>query len=183
MFRGVSRFISHNREISAGLLIMMFMCVLVVTTIQPAKSAKFVIAGWDYPDEYGQGIDEVRVYQNMSGEWDPLTPFGLYYTESTAIEINETATGVLIFVKCWLNNTVVGAIDFEDGKNYIRHNVSLTIVGDISGEVIFSLQNGTYSSGTDSQDPMFYYFYDLIIPFSPIGGQTYVALVTYEIFM
>lgn len=177
MSQRISRFISHNREVSAGLLVMMIMCVLVVT-IQPVRSAKFVLAAWDYPDDYGQGIEAARVYQNVSGSWVSLTPFDLTSGDSTALEINETATGVKILVKCWLNNTVVGAIDFEDGKNYLRHNVNLVLLGD----TVFSLQNFTYTAGTDALDPMFYYQYEGIIPFSPVGGAIYMAVVTYEIY-
>ena len=193
MYKRISRFLSHNKIISAGFLIVMILTVSVlVVSIQPPKSvvvpsvptgkAQFVLASWDYPDEHGQGIEAFRAYQNISGSWVSLTPFDITSGESTALEINETATGVKILVKCWLNNTVVGAADFENGKNYIRHNVTLTLIGDISAETIFSLQNFTYTTGTDAQDPMFYYQYEGIIPFSPIGGQTYRAAVTYEIY-
>ncbi len=162
-------------------LIMLISIVLIApsTTDGPQPSnPRFIIASWDYPDDYGQGIVAIRAYQNISGSWVSLTPFDLTSGESTALEINYTATGVKILVKCWLNNTVVEAVDFEDGKNYIRHNVTLTL----SGETIFSLQNFTYTAGTDSQDPMFYYQYEGIIPFSPVEGAIYTAVVDCEIY-
>ncbi|MCK5139626.1 MAG: hypothetical protein KAQ85_07285, partial [Thermodesulfovibrionia bacterium] len=117
-----------------------------------------------------------------SGSWESLTPFGLYYTGSTAFEINGTATEIMIDVKGWLNNTLVDADDFEDGKNHLRHNVIVTIMGDMEADIFFSQQNFTYLSGTDSADPMFYYRYSVTIPLSPIGGLTYVAVVYYEIY-
>ena len=162
----------------AAFVLVMLVSVLLIATPPQARSAQFVLAGWDYPAEYGQGIEEIRVYENISGEWKSLTPFGMLPKGSTAFEINSTATGIQILVKCWLNNTVVGAVDFEDGKNYLRHNVTLTL----TGETIFSQNNFTYSGGTDAQDPMFFYIYYVDMPFSPISGLTYIAVVYYEIY-
>ena len=167
---------NHRKKIS--ILVVLVVSMMLILPIRPAK-AQFIIASWNYPDEYGQGIEALRAYQNISGSWVSLTGgFDLTSGDSTALEINGTATGVKILVKCWLNNTVVGAVDFEDGKNYLRHNGTLTLIG----ENIFSLQNFTYTTGTDTLDPMFYYQYEGIFPFTPIAGQTYTMVVTYEIF-
>ena len=168
-----------------SLTILIMMSVFPVQIINPTQpnTAKFVLAGWDYPDEYGQGIEEIRVYQNLSG-WQSLTPFGYLsdFDGNDVFNINTTATGVMILVKCWLNNTLVKADDFDDGKNYIQHSVTFTRVGALNKTPIFSQQNFTYSAGTDAQDPMFYYHYEVEIPFSPIGGETYLADVDCEIY-
>ena len=167
---------NHRKKINV-LVVVVVVSMMLIVPIQPAK-AQFILAGWDYPAEYGQGIEEIRVYENISGEWKSLTPFGMLPGGSTVFDINSTATGIQILVKCWLNNTVVGAVDFEDGKNYLRHNVTLTL----NGETIFSQNNFTYSGGTDAQDPIFFYIYYVDMPFSPIGGLTYIAVVYYEIY-
>ena len=41
-----------------GFAIIASICAMLLVTIQPVNAqAQFVIASWDYPDEYGQGID------------------------------------------------------------------------------------------------------------------------------
>lgn len=173
----------YKHRIVGVVLILLIVPLFPIIAIQqptPTKTAKFVLAAWDYPDQYGQGIEAVRVYQNISGSWETLTPFDLTSGDSTTLEINGTATGIQILVKCWLNNTLVNATDFDDGKNYIRHSVNVTALS--TGDNVFSQQNFTYSTGTDALDPMFYYQYEVDMYFDITGGETYTALVDCEIY-
>lgn len=173
----------YKQRITAFIIGVLLFAIFPVTTHQSkqTETAKFVLAAWDYPDEYGQGIEAVRVSENISGSWVSITPFDLTSGEATGLEVNESATGIKILVKCWLNNTIVEAVDFDDGKNYIRHSVVLYQIGH-PFDIIFSQQNFTYSTGTDSLDPMFYYQYYVEMSFDIVGGLTYTAIVDYEIY-
>jgi len=42
------------------------------------EPAQFVISGWDYPDEYGQGIYATWFYENSTGAWNPVGDYHLY---------------------------------------------------------------------------------------------------------
>lgn len=171
----------YNRKIVASVSLIAIVGLLLVGTLPVTRGAQFVLASWDYPDEYGQGISGISISQNISG-WVPVTPWGWGpNNEKDVFVINYTATGIKITVWCELNNTVVGADSFDDGKNYLRHSVNITIVGDRASGTIFSKENFTYLGGTDL-DPMFYYIYDVDIPLSVVGGLTYKAVVHYEIY-
>lgn len=159
--------------------IIVILSVLLIATPPPVKSAKFVLASWSYPDEYGQGIDAIRLHQYLDGEWVALDGgFEVTPDDSTTFDISAFGP-INITVKCWLNNTLVGASSFEDGKNYIRHSV---IVSTLDNSSVFSQENFTYYQGTDALDPMFYYFYRVTMDFIPEYSTIYTAVISYEIF-
>ena len=47
---------------------MLLMASILFASVPPAK-AQFTLAGWDYPDTYGQGIESIEVFENSTGSW------------------------------------------------------------------------------------------------------------------
>jgi len=96
------------------------------TTTKPVKSAYFVIADiWDYPDEYGQGIDGFRFYENSTGSWvahpfymEGLGAFYFLHEYDDGYILNwsvGTQKTMKIRVYCSLNQTFVGAASTAEG--------------------------------------------------------------------
>ena len=171
-----------KRKIITVALLGLFICsLLILVPVQPVQqeiqkgTSTFVISSWSYPDEYGQGISGIFITENSTGDW--LTFGTIDYDDVTEIEWNAS---LFIRLTCFahFNNTLVGAVDVADGKNYHRHNVTVTS----SGVTVFSQQNFTYISGIDYSDPIWDYSYFVILNFLPEQGQIYVVTVTYEVF-
>ena len=162
---------------SVAIIIMALICLVGVATIQPAKAnPQFIISSWEYPDEYGQGINLFAFYENSTGAW---VEYGDAYEPDQSYIVNWNTSGS-IKLRCYafLNSTLTGAIDEDDGKNYLRHNVTVTS----AGQSIFSQSNFTYYNFADILDPMWYYGYEVVLNFLPLEGQVYIVTVTYEVF-
>ena len=174
-----------NHRIKAGVLITALIVVMfAIATVPPINEvgpsvptgkAQFVLASWDYPDEYGQGIEMFAFYENSTGAW--LSYGDVYeHDQSYIVEWN---VSLFIKLRCYtfFNSTFAGAIDTTDGQNYQRHNV--TVTGE--GKIVFSKQNFTYYSVSDILDPMWYYGYEVVLNFIP-QFMHYRVTVTYEIY-
>ena len=161
---------------------MLTLSVLVVSN-HPSKStvkeleqpAQFVLAEWDFPDKYGQGIDTITVYENSTGAWVSVGNYE--YDEESSLEWN-ASVAIKLKVWTWFNSTLTGAGSTNEGKLYQRHNVIVVSLG----ETVFSQQNFTYSNVYTEAAPMWYYVYDVILEFLPVAGAIYTVVVTYEIF-
>jgi hypothetical protein len=155
--------------------------LLFVTVPRAQANPTFIIASWAYPDQYGQGIDAFTVYENSTGAWLIVGGFGpnVIYSDSGIFE--NWSVGVSIKLKCsfYLNNTVVGADDLADGRNYFRHTVTVT---NFNKTVVFSQTNFTYFSSSSAYDPMFIYDYTVVLNFIPVYSEVYTATITYEVF-
>ncbi len=165
-----------------ALLIMFLVIALVLvyhdSRVEPITTTKnesqFVIASWDYPDEYGQGLLEIRVNENSTGAW--VLVDDRRYNETQNYDWNTNAS-IQLYVWMWLNSTLTGASDLEDGRNYLQCNVTVTSLG----ETIFSQQNFTFQDENDYDD-MYLYEYDVILNFIPVSGTIYIVTVTYEVY-
>lgn len=145
---------------------------------QPEKHAYFQIASWSYPDEYGQGIEAIRAYQYQGAAWVAIDGgFDVGNTESTTFDI-EAGGAINITVKCWLNNSIVGAADIDAAKNYLSHSV---IVSTPLNASVFSQVNFTYLADSDALDPLFYYQYQVTLAFSPEEATTYTAVIDQDV--
>jgi len=151
---------------------------LLVTSIPPAK-AQFVLASWSFPDEYGQGIETLTVYENSTGSWLAVGGFSpnVDHSDAGVFEWNGSV-GIKVRVDCWLNSTLVGVASTDAGKNYLRHNVTVT---DFEGTTVFSQQNFTYYAAGALGD-MYEYYYDVVLNFVVGYDQVYTATITYEVF-
>ena len=184
---------SRRKKAYASILVLLTMSLLIAVAFVPQSSfipqakaqSQFVIASWEYPDEYGQGIDGMKFWENSTGAWVAApyyTDLGAFYYVNPDIAdytYNVTAGASLkLRVDTLLNATLTGATDLADGQNYQQHSVIVTCLG----ETIFSQQNFTYSDSDDLGAPMYYYEYEVILDFLTMQGQIYVVTVTYEIF-
>ena len=169
-------------------VVMIFLILGVFLTRLPQQAqAHFVIAGWDYPDEYDQGIFGMKFWENSTGEWlgaPWYSELGQFFWCSPSMPddytYNVTAGASLkVRVDTTLNATLTGATDLEDGKNYFRTSVTVTWVGTI----VFSQQNLTsLVNEDDSGDPIYYYEYEVVLDFILVSGQVYTVTVIYEVF-
>lgn len=166
-------------RIVATITIIAILSVLIVAA-PPSRSAKFFLSEWDFPDEYGQGIESLIIYQNVSGVWTALDPSGVNHTDELNIyNISEGQyASIRVVVKCLLNKTLVNVSSLSEGMNYIRHNGVLLH----HNLPIITLENFTYWTGTTVDDPIYTYFYNATFVFSPIGGLSYMALIDCEIY-
>jgi len=144
----------------------------------PYTQPRFVIASWDFPDEYGQGIEGFFLYGNSSGSWVSVDG---YYTYDDDNIFNWTV-GEAIKLECytWFSSTLTGATSAANGKNFQRHNVN---VRNGLGETVFSKQNFTYySCDTGIDPPLWFYEYYVVLNFLPVFGEYYTVTITYEVF-
>ena len=183
-----------NRKKPIGIILIVLTMLLLVSSTPPAR-AQFVLASWDNPDEYGQGIDGVRFYENSTSAWlaapwythyypDYHEELGTFYYlgyEQDNYFLNWSA-GVCMKLRVydWINMTLVGAETVEQGKNFLRNSVSVTL----ASEIVFSQQNFTfYSCGwIPEYGDIAVYQYEVILDFLPSTGGIYTLTITYEIF-
>jgi len=168
-----------NRKITGALIISLCVCLMpVVVSVPPANAnPKFIIASWDYPDEYGQGIETFDVYENSTGSWVNVGgPSD--WDESGIFDWNAS---VAIKLKCWtwFNSTLTGVGSTNEGKLYQQHNV---IVTQNNRTIVFSQQNFTYSNVYTDAAPMWLYVYEIVLNFLPVAGQIYTITIDYEVY-
>ena len=172
----------NRKKIYSVILVLSILLILVVsvpqaTQPQPAK-AQFVIAEWDYPaDQYGQGIKLFHFYDNSTGSWVEFSTLTGYKPDNSSNVECPAGVGIKIRISTSLNSTLLGLGGETEGFNFIRHNLTVTSLG----ETIFSQQNFTmFNYGHIGA--MYSYNYEVILGFLPVQGTIYTLTFTYEIF-
>ncbi len=168
-----------KNKLYAWVLLMAIVLGLGFASIQPTK-AKFVLAYDFSPDNDGNAVAYINAY--FDGDYngtmynDPDS-----YPDATPTPTLEALEGTVITLRvgCWLNATYADVGSLAEGRNVIRHSVSVLAV---NTSVIWSQQNFTYFSGTDALAPMYFYDYDVILDFVPVSGQVYTVIIIYEVF-
>jgi len=145
----------------------------------PADTTQFVLSSWDYPDEYGQGIESIYAYENSSGSYVEYP--GSPYSSSDNIQLEKNITGyVWLQLICWFNRSHVGIPNiFPQGINRIRHTVNVT---QSNGTVVFSQTNFTKTASSQAFDPLWWLRYDVVLAFQPTAGEVYTATISYDIY-
>lgn len=190
-----SKTIDTNRVkrilIVSAMIAMMFVTLGYVLTNDPHfqdlfendPNPKFVISQWSYPDQYGQGMEWFYLYEKTyGGAGYELKYFINYYNDTSQISWN-SSTGMKLKVACWLNSTLTGSSGLNDGKNHLRHNIT---VRNGYGIVVWNQDNFTYEDGDDTiNPPLWRYVYYVEIPEDTLShtGITgmYTITVTYEV--
>ena len=174
---------SKRKLITVALLGLFICSMLILVPVQPVTqtqeetgTSQFVISSWDFPDEYGQGIQLIEVYENSTASWVFVPPLH-YYNNISAVEWNASVF-IKLRVGVFLNHTLVDVVDITGGKNHIRLNVSVTSIT----ATLFSQQNLTYFGYDDLFDPIWYYMYEVVLNFLPQSGEIYIVTITYEVF-
>lgn len=141
------------------------------------QTASFVLAEWEFPDEYGQGIEVFDVFENSTGSWQNVG--GPTMHDESGVFDWEVGVAIRLDVWTWFNSSLMGAETTNEGKLYQRHNVTVTSIDDT---IVFSQQNFTYQYGDPIDPPMFIYMYRVVLDFLPVAGERYTVTVGYEIF-
>lgn len=166
--------------LSIGLLVASIPPMIQEVSIKQS-TAQFVLAvdSWSYPDEYGQGLQRVDIVFANGTTYDVCGWFYPYET-FTNFESDEWFfnTSMIVSVGTWLNSTLVGVATLEDGLNYIRHSITVSILG----ETVFSQQNFTYDTGLDAAAPMYYYAHNITLNCFNTYGAIYEITVDYEVY-
>ena len=175
----------YNRRIigACAIMVMLGFVMLAVVSVPPAKvvlgpsgEAQFVLAEWDYPDEYGQGIEAIEVYENSTGSWVLYDTY--FYDDETILEWN-ASVAIKFFCWTWFNSTLVGVSTTNEGKRYQQHDVIVTSVE----TTVFSQQNFTYQyADSGIEPPLWYYGYMVVLNFLPVSGAIYTVTINYEVF-
>ena len=140
---------------------------------------------YGFPDEYGQGIQGIWIFENSTGSWEPFY-FARWDDVPSAnppyvFEWN-VSTGIKIEVFGYINYTLVGFNTVDEGKLYQRHYISVV---DRNNTLLFSQQNLTYVSAHNTTYPpndVWAYRYDAILDFAQDYGEYYTVTVVYEIY-
>jgi len=168
---------NNKTKLCSSLTFLIIVTMMLFVSIPPAK-AQFVLASWDYPDEYGQGIESIAITENSTGSWLPGTTID--YDEASELDWPYIGAAIKLRVYTWFNSTFIGAIDPDDGKNYQCHNVT---VKNFAGTTLFSKANFTYVGCYPSiNPPLWKYYYDVILDFLVDYGEIYTVTVIYKIF-
>lgn len=170
-------------KLFAWAIVMSLVLMIGFSTIPQAKAnPRFTIADWEHPDEYGQGIYNIRPQENSSGAWvNFVVPPWVYSNNASNIEVN-ASTSIKLLVAILVNYTLLGLsdpADFALGLNSVRLNVTVTNSSSIT---IFSQNNFTYIEGAKIETGIWYYSQYVILNFVTEHGQIYTATVTYEVF-
>ena len=175
-------------------VVLALLCLVLVATVQqqPVTSElekanpQFIITGWDFLDEYGQGIESVSLWQNSTGTWGPVTGKQYYY-ESHAFDWEFVNASIKLRCYFLMNRTLTNTEGSETNApmtNVQRHDISVT---NFNGTILFSQQNFTHiasypgtSYGYDST--VWYFVYDVVLNFLPnTYGEIYTATMNYEV--
>ena len=178
----------YNR--SRPFVVCLILCMFVVVLMpRPTQAAQFVLAGWSFPDEYGQGIYLVTPYQNSSGSFvtipNPDTGIGNCYPENTTFyELNFTDSTALRFdVRVRVNYTNLGLShpdDFDIGMNFARVGIEMST----AGTSVFSLQNMPYDDlGWLYETGIWWYSYVDVVEAILVAGQIYSIVFTLEVYL
>ncbi len=171
-------------KLIAWAIILLTVTAIGFSTIPTAK-AQFVIAGSNFPDEYGQGIKTIYPYENSTGSWVAIVEGEvLTFPEDnnvTNIELNYTAnTAIQLLIGGSINHTFHGLSTFQEALNMMRLNLTVTV----AGSVVWSQNNLTWGGGVFFNDTASTWrtHYEVIINVLITSGTIYVITITYEVF-
>jgi len=179
----------NTRKTLGSIVIGLIVIGLIASTIpqtnspadNPPAKAQFVLTSWNYPDEYGQGIYNIRPQENSSGAWlNFVVPPWVYSDNASVFDINNSIS-IKLLVAITVNYTLLDLIDPDDftlGRNFVRLNVTVTN----SSSTVFSQNNLTYVEGAKIETGIWYYSYEVVLNFVTAYAQIYRATVTCEVF-
>lgn len=173
-------YMNNKKKLVSSIIVLSFITLLLISIPTVKANSQFVLSSWAYPDEYGQGIEKMLVYENSTGSWLPYYDDATrYYYDSMNFNWN-ISIGIKLRVYTWFNSTLTGASNYTIGKNYQRHSVTVT---QLNGSIVFNQQNFTYQGCYPAiNPPLWYYYYDVVLDFLPSMGNIYKAIVTYEVY-
>lgn len=167
-----------NKKIVFTALCVISLFTLLLTVTPRTQAQLFIVAGWDYPDDHGQGMGSWYAQSNATGSWVTIETKGYAEADAEPIRWN-VSQAIRILVWVWVNSTFLGLSDLAEGLNYIRHNITIT---NQFSEVIFSQQNFTVFDNSTLLDPIWGYRHYVIPDFSPLEAEFYTITLLCEIY-
>ncbi len=128
-----------------------------------------------YPAD-GSGFNRIDGYLDEIFTQSLFDMDGVY---DEILDIDESITNITLVIDCWLNSTAYEISTIAEGRNIIRHNITVTSINET---VVFSQDNLTYISGFDYGENVFLYRYSVQLDFAIFYGEIYTVVLTYEIF-
>jgi len=156
----------------------------------PTKTANFIISEWEDVDQYGQGVDIIWFYENSTGSWvaapwyyvggalDGLPYYALHNYDPYILNWS-AGVSMKIRIQTLINQTLTGASTVNEGKKYLRHNISVYSLN--MGVEVFSQENFTYYDG-GLYDSMIWYKHEVVLEFLPQGASNYRIDIDFEIY-
>lgn len=172
--------------------ITILLCTLgiLITSLPRPATAQFVIASVDsWPDDYGQGLYEWVILENVTGsEWTPVIweSGGIQYYNASGVYNWTAGYGIKLQMYAFLNSTFLGLSALTSGDDLQRMNVTVT---DLYDEEVYSEDNLTifYRSsfvagywGLPAE--LWLYGFETILNIMPTNGQVYTVTFTYELY-
>lgn len=145
-----------------------------------ANDPKFILAGWEYPDGYGEGISSVYMHENSTGSWVAVKePAFFLSTDSTTVDVLPNGH-LRLQPSARINHTLRGLSTYAEAKAIMRVSVYVTMDGDD----VFSQQNLTLEGGEGVATPTTWWIaYEVILPFVLSVSLSYYSIYfTYEIY-
>ena len=178
---------SKRKKIYSCVIVLLLAMVFLVATIPqtrvqsiPQAKAQFVIASWDFPDEYGQGIYGFFILENSTGVFFPVAGPLIVSSNSSIFEM-DAGIAIGFDVRVVLNDTLLGLTFPDDvalGLNYFRLNVTVTTLS----ETVFSQANFTYDDLNGAHGDLWYYSQEVEFDFLLVSGHIYTVTITYEVY-
>ena len=164
-----------------------FMIVLMVLIMvpRPTQSAQFVIAGWEYDDGYGQGIELLWAYENSTSSWVAIfDPAFVFWYEGASIELNWTPnTALKIIATANINHTLFAFGPDKSENASARAIMRVGIEVFVLNEIVFSQDNMAWEGSVfNDTDTTWAISYEAVINVILVPATTYVVLCTYEIY-
>lgn len=179
-----------RKRILVAILVITLLGVILVVNIPQTRGVQFFLSGWDYPDEYGQGIEVLWLQTNETGSWVTFPDTGrghLWFLsdDDTSIALNYSSNMALrVEVDANINHTLFsfGPDKSENASARAIMRVGLTL-SNRSG-VIFSLDNMTWGGNCyDDSATVWAIDYVDIVDVILQPATIYFLRFTYEIFI
>jgi len=181
----------YSHKILATVSIISVLSILLIATIPHTRGVQFFLAGWDYPDEYGQGLSTVYIQTNETGSWVTYPDTGRGHvwfssTDESFVPLNySTNMALRLNIYARINHTLhdFGPDPADNASARAIMRVGLTL-SNRSG-IVFSLENMTWSGevyyiGELSPDRWEIGYLDIVeVILQP--ATTYTLRFTYEI--
>jgi len=98
---------------------------------------------------------------------------------NSTLKLDSTATNITLVIQCWLNGTTFGVSTPAEGKNILRHNITVT---NQNNTIMFSQSNLTYAWGIEYAEDLFLFEYWVELDFTVTMGEIYKIVLEMALF-
>lgn len=128
----------------------------------------------DLPDS-GYGFDNIDVYLD---EEYTHTFYSIVDGLNSTLEIDVTVSNITLVVQTWVNGTLFDIDSLLDGKNKLRHNITIT---NTNMTTVFSQSNFTYIWGIEYTTDIYLFQHWLELDYPLVMGEIYTIEILMEV--